>query len=469
MASVVSSSAPLALMFLATLVFSVGVSEVQIVSASPLLDVCFNGSHIYVVEEWSLRSWVKVFTTDGELVHVFVVERIHRCVAGGPYLYVIDYLDAIHAYVGGEPAARIRLEGHVPRNYDKLYKHVTAEDGYLYLIVSREVNNTWVNYLEVRDGKTLELVRAERLEEPLRYFLCHIGGVAVCGHRYLNGSDVGYTVAYLPNGSVLRLDVVGYPFMFRGRLYVVRDGELVRAEDGSRVELPESVIDVATSDHIYLFTSRHVVRVSEELEVKVARYVPGVNEVDAAGRYAVFSTQYGFGVVELRDVETAALTVCSLVAPWDLSGVNINGIETSGASHQRVGPCVVFADVVPGEYLVEIWKQPLFSTQRERRLYVIWAEPGGNAVLLDIYDSGIYAAAMAFYAAQWSFRKAARYVRSRRAPGRLLEETSRRPQHRFSSTLRRVALAAAIPAAFAAMCSPEEHAAQQNSANRKRA
>jgi len=247
-----SRSVSLALMLLAVLAFGVGVSKIQIVSTWSPLDMCFNGSHIYVMERWALSTWVKIFAADGKLVHAFAVKWFpDRCVASGPYLYVVDGLGTIYVYVGGEPAAQVRLEGRML--YDRLYKHMAVEGGYLHLIVTRWANGTWVDYLEVRDGKTLELVRAERLEEPLRYFLCHIGGVAVCGHRYLNGSDVGYTVAYLPNGSVLRLDVVGYPFVFRGRFYVVRDGELVRVEDGSRVELPESVIDVATSDHIYLF------------------------------------------------------------------------------------------------------------------------------------------------------------------------------------------------------------------------
>ncbi len=416
-----SRSVSLALMLLAALALGVGVSKIQIVSTWPLLDVCFNGSHIYVVERLAWGTWVKIFTADGELIRAFAVKWFSgRCVANGPYFYVVDGFDTIYAYVGGEPAAQIHLEGHMP--YDRLYKHMVAEGGYLYLIVTRWVNGTWVDYLEVREGMTLELVRAERLEEPLRYFLCRIGGVAVCGHRYLNGSDVGYTAAYLPNGSVLRFDVVGYPFMFRDKLYVVRDGELVRVEDRRRVELPESVVDVATSDHIYLFTSRYIVRVGEELEVKMARYVPNINEVDAAEGYAVVSTRRGFSVVELRDAESATLTVCSFVAPWDVSGVNINGIESSQIAHQRVGPCVVFADVVPGEYLVEIWKQPPLSTWREQRLYVIRAEPGGNAVLLDIYDSGIYAAAMAFYVAQWSVRKAARYAGSKETLRRLLEK-----------------------------------------------
>jgi len=59
---------------------------------------------------------------------------------------------------------------------------------------------------------------------------------------------------------------------------------------------------------------------------------------------------------------------------------------------------LIFLDVVPGEYLDETWSNAP-STRRKRPLYVMRAEPSGNAVLIDIYDLGIYAVATAFYGA----------------------------------------------------------------------
>jgi hypothetical protein len=116
------------------------------------------------------------------------------------------------------------------------------------------------------------------------------------------------------------------------------------AADGSYLS-PSWLDDYALSRDGY-----HIARVYKTLEVKEVFLPVYIWDVAVAGGYAVVLHSDCISVVELRNVEPGALTVCNFAARWDVARVLINrkALTESGASSSTPAgpPCA--ASVLPG-------------------------------------------------------------------------------------------------------------------------